>query len=103
MHSESLGESVALQAVHRPSPWRRGEDLGEGLEPHNSHTRKQTLTLPVSLTKGEATVLQLTREPSSDDSPSLPYKQLRHVQREIAVAEQNPKRYILTASAHHEI
>ena len=41
-----------MACTNRLSPWSRGEDEGEGFE---QLRRQSTLTLPLSLRKGEAT------------------------------------------------
>jgi hypothetical protein len=43
---------VKTESSNRLSPYSRGEDEGEGFEPNQ---RGSTLTLPLSLPKGEAT------------------------------------------------
>ena len=45
-----------------PLPWRRGEDKGEEFEPGTVFA--ETLTLPLSLRKGEATKKKLIYEQS---------------------------------------
>jgi len=44
--------------VFSPLPWRRGEDKGEEFEPGTVFA--ETLTLPLSLWKGEATKKSLS-------------------------------------------